>query len=125
MQQEKLRKLRRYAQRKHFRARARERLGYELNEGEIAVIAQQVRQGEADLITRPSSRLVLWRVLINSRPMIVVQDLETDELVTIMGETIWQNQEMSKSPYVRDAGVLRSSLADTQAGKVLAALLGK
>lgn len=118
-------KAKRLAQRAHFRARAKERLGYELREEEITELIRQVQAGEADLITRPSARLVLWRVIINSRPMVVVYDLETDELVTMMGETIWQNQEMHKSPYVRDEGALRSTLAETQAGRVLAALLEK
>jgi len=122
---DKYRDLKRLAQQKHFRLRAQERLGYALREEEIAELLRKIQAGEAELITRPSARLVLWRVLVNGRSMVAVYDLETDELVTLMGETIWQNQEMSKSPHVRDDGVLRSTLAETQAGRVLAELLEK
>lgn len=116
------RKLKQHAQRRHFRRRACERLGYELQTREIVSIRRQVQERRAELITRPDERLTLWRVKVNGRSMVVVYDQETKELVTIMSETVWQSQDMRNSPHVKDEAGLRASLADTPAGQVLAGL---
>jgi hypothetical protein len=119
------RKLKKIAQRSHFRRRAYERLGYELRAAEIRDIKRQITEKRGRLITRPNSRLTLWRVVVNGRTMVVVHDCDTDELATIMTEAVWQAQDMQNSPHVVDETELRGSLADTPAGQALAALKGE
>jgi hypothetical protein len=108
-----LRKVKRLAQRIHFARRASERLGYELSGAEVIDIRRQVQAGTGELLTRPSDRLVLYRISANGRGMIVVYDNETEELVTMLTEEIWQAQRMFKSPGVNDKADLRESLGGT------------
>lgn len=105
-----LRKIRRLAQRKHFSRRASERLGYIISGAEVIDIRRQVQSGTGELLTRPSDRLVLYRIKTSGRSMIVVYDNETEELVTMMTEAIWQAQAMCRSPHVDDKAALRDTL---------------
>lgn len=118
-------KIKRDAQRTHFRRRALERLGYELLEREIARIRQQVRERKAELLTRPDAKLSVWRVDIGARQMVVVYDLETEELSTILTNKIWQEQDMCNSPYSKDEGHLVGTLGDHPKAKALAELKEK
>jgi hypothetical protein len=107
-----LRKVKQNAQRIHFSKRAQARLGYELTSAEVRGLYSSIRSGVAELVAHPKERLSLYRVYINSRSMIVVYDNETEEMVTLLTEEIWQAQEMCNSPVSKDTKSLRQSLSD-------------
>ena len=120
------RKLKRNAQRIHFRRRARERLGYDIPQEEVIRIKREIQNDTGDFITRPNERLSLWRVKIGNRGgFVVVYDAETEELVTMLTDGIWQEQDMRNSPHVEDSTALRSSLASQRGAESLLALRKK
>jgi hypothetical protein len=51
-----------------------------------------------------------------------VYDAETEELVTLLTNKIWQEQDMCNSPYGQDAEPLRDTLADQPGAESLLAL---
>jgi hypothetical protein len=108
----------RNAQQAHFKKRAYERLGYELTNKEVTAIRHQVRDKTAILLSRPSFKLSIWRVSIKARPMIVVFDAETEELVTMLNYTTWQEQRMSNAPDV-PSEELKDTLASHPGAAVL------
>ena len=44
----------------------------------------------------------------------MVYDNETEEMVTLLTEEIWQSQKMCNSPYAKDTKNLRQSLGDNE-----------
>ena len=120
------RKLKRNAQRIHFRRRVLERLGYEIRLEEVAKIKQEIRSGTGQLLTRPDKRLSVWRVRIGSREgFVVVYDAEKEELVTLMTDSIWQEQDMCNSPHVADGAELKSKLSAQRGAESLLELRKK
>lgn len=119
-------KLKRNAQRIHFRRRVFERLGYEIRPEEVGKIKQEIRSGTGELLTRPNKRLSLWRIEVGNRKgFVVVYDAETEELVTLMTDSIWQEQDMCNSPHVSDGAELKGSLSDHRGAESLLELRKK
>jgi len=54
-----------------------------------------------------------------------VYDAETEELVTLLTDGIWQEQTMCKSPHVEDPTELRGSLSEQRGAEGLLALRKK
>ena len=119
-------KLKRHAQRIHFRRRVLERLSYEIHPNEVKRIKKDIQSGTGKLVTRPNRRLSLWRVKIGNREgFIVVYDAETAELVTLMTDSVWQKQDMCNSPHVDDDISLKGSLSEHRGAESLLELRKK
>lgn len=126
MKSSKARKLKRHAQRIHFRKRVKDRLGYDIQPDEVRRIRQEIQSGTGVLLTRPDKRLSVWRTKIGNRTgFVVVWDAETEELVTLMTDAIWQQQDMCNSPYVEDDAALKGSFSEARGAESLLALKSK
>ncbi len=120
------RKLKRNAQRIHFRRRVLERLGYDIRFEEVTKIKQEIQDGTGQLLTRPDKRLSVWRVRIGNREgFVVVYDADTEELVTLMTDSIWQEQDMCNSPHVEDSAGLKGKLSAQRGAESLLELRKK
>lgn len=115
----KRRAIKRSAQRKHFKKRAEERLGFALPETTISSIRSAVEAERGTLLARPSLRIGVWRVRHAERDLVVVYDYETEELVTLMTTGMYQETALCNSPRGRDDKDLKSPIANTPAGKAL------
>lgn len=119
-------KLKRQAQRIHFQRRAKERLGYEIPPSEVKRIKREIQSGTGQLLTRPNRRLSLWRVKVGKREgFVAVYDADTEELVTLMTDSVWQKQHMCNSPYVDDGIQLKGTLSEHRGAEELLELRKK
>ncbi len=88
-----VRKIRRQSQRIHFSRRSEERLGYILNVKAVIRIREAIRSETAELLhVKRGVRLSFWRVPVKSGTAIVVYSHETEELVTLLTETMWKER---------------------------------
>lgn len=112
---------RKLAQRSHFRRRVLERLGYELAETEIERIKSSIQSGV--LVGEPSQipRLVIYKIFVDSRPCVVLFDNVTQELVTFLTLSMWQEREMKQNA----SQTLRVTFEESPAGEVLKKLREK
>jgi hypothetical protein len=115
----KLRDVKKRAQQSHFKRRARERLGYALNQTAISGIRNSVQGEHGTLLAQPSLRISIWSVRYGERDLVVVYDHETEELVTLITTGMYQEMAICNSPRGKDADDLKSRIADTPAGKAL------
>lgn len=118
----KLRDVKKRAQQSHFFKRAQERLGYSLSKTAISGLRNAVRGKHGTLLAQPSLRISIWSVRYGERDLVVVYDHETEELVTLMTTGMYQEMAICNSPRGKDADDLKTSIADTPAGKALQAM---
>lgn len=112
-------KIRRAAQRVHFRRRVTERLGYPLANSEISKIKQDIRDNTLHELASSVPRLRIYQILVDNRPCVVLYDIHTEELVTFLTLGMWQERKLAKSPADKSTQSLRGTLEDTPAGEVL------
>lgn len=112
-------KVRKCAQKSHFRRRVFERLGFNLTEEEIKEVVLKIREKRAFLLTRHSLRNSIWRVPVGKRDLIIIYDEETDEPATVLTESMWQERSVCNSPVVDNTQDLQIALGDHPAAKVL------
>lgn len=115
----KLLELRKRAQVEHRQRRFQERFGFIPSDEEIAELTRQVEYGEAEFLAMNSLRISLWRVHLDSRPIVVAYDLETDQIATALTDEMWQNRLMFKTPHVKDRANLKETLKEHPAAVAL------
>jgi hypothetical protein len=112
-------KLRKRAQNKHFRRRVEERLGYALSEQEINQIKEDALGGQLRELVSPVPRLIIYQIFIDNRPCVVLYDNQTQELVTFLTLSMWQDRRLANNPKTENEESLRTTLENSPAGQVL------
>lgn len=112
---------RKFAQRKHFRRRVLERLGYALSEHVIEQIKISIEDGTLQGEQSQIPRLTIYKIFVDSRPCVVLYDNVTQELVTFLTLSMWQEREMRQN----SDQPLRVTLEQSSAGEVLKKLKEK
>lgn len=70
------------AQRRHLRRRIGERLGIEIDVSTMRRIVREIRSGSAAFVERQSNRVSVFRSAVADKPVIVVYDRKTKQIVT-------------------------------------------
>ena len=72
------------SQRAHVKRRVRERFGFPIGDDRLEEMADAVRSGRARFVRRQSNRITIWDTEFEERPIRVVYDKRTKQIVTVI-----------------------------------------